>query len=120
MRDRHWKMLMQATGKQFVMDARFCLGDLLALELHNYVDACSEIVDRCGGRVWRASRLCWKCQPTAVDAGTCRASVVQAFMRSFLASKLPVCTRQATLVLLSVMLKLHPGCNLQGPEGAQH
>lgn len=46
MRDRHWKMLMQATGKQFVMDARFCLGDLLALELHNYVDACSEIVDR--------------------------------------------------------------------------
>lgn len=26
--------------------ARFALGDLLALELHNYVDACSEIVDR--------------------------------------------------------------------------
>jgi hypothetical protein len=48
MRDRHWKMLMQATSKQFVMDARFCLGDLLALELHNYVDACSEIVDRRG------------------------------------------------------------------------
>ena len=46
MRDRHWKMLMQATGKVFVMDARFALGDLLALELHNYVDACSEIVDR--------------------------------------------------------------------------
>jgi hypothetical protein len=47
MRDRHWRMLMQTTGKQFVMDERFCLGDLLALELHNYVDACSEIVDRC-------------------------------------------------------------------------
>ncbi|KAI8473051.1 MAG: flagellar outer dynein arm heavy chain beta [Monoraphidium minutum] len=46
MRDRHWKMLMGATGKQFVMDGCFCLGDLLALELHNYVDACSEIVDR--------------------------------------------------------------------------
>lgn len=46
MRDRHWKMLMGATGKHFVMDARFCLGDLLALELHNFVDACSEIVDR--------------------------------------------------------------------------
>ena len=28
------------------MDANFCLGDLLKLELHNYVDACSEIVDR--------------------------------------------------------------------------
>ena len=37
---------MQATGKWFVMDASFCLGDLLKLELHNYVDACSEIVDR--------------------------------------------------------------------------
>ncbi|CAD7696266.1 unnamed protein product [Ostreobium quekettii] len=46
MRDRHWKQLMQATGKQFVMDEKFCLGDLIALELHNFVDACSEIVDR--------------------------------------------------------------------------
>jgi len=40
MRDRHWKMLMQTTGKHFVMDEKFCLGDLLALGLHNYVDAC--------------------------------------------------------------------------------
>lgn len=40
MRDRHWKMLMQTTGKLFTMDEKFCLGDLLALELHNYVDAC--------------------------------------------------------------------------------
>jgi hypothetical protein len=46
MRDRHREMLMAATGKAFVMDGRFCLGDLIALELHNYVDACSEIVDR--------------------------------------------------------------------------
>ncbi len=46
MRDRHWRLLMQTTGKHFVMDDRFALGDLLALELHNYVDACSEIVDR--------------------------------------------------------------------------
>eukprot|EP00201_Polytomella_parva_P017476 CAMPEP_0175071536 /NCGR_PEP_ID=MMETSP0052_2-20121109/19298_1 /TAXON_ID=51329 ORGANISM="Polytomella parva, Strain SAG 63-3" /NCGR_SAMPLE_ID=MMETSP0052_2 /ASSEMBLY_ACC=CAM_ASM_000194 /LENGTH=4543 /DNA_ID=CAMNT_0016338719 /DNA_START=12 /DNA_END=13643 /DNA_ORIENTATION=- len=46
MRDRHWKLLMTTTGKYFVMDEKFCLGDLLALELHNYVDACSEIVDR--------------------------------------------------------------------------
>ena len=28
------------------MDATFCLGDLLRLELHNFVDACWEIVDR--------------------------------------------------------------------------
>jgi hypothetical protein len=46
MRERHWKMLMQTTGKHFVMDEKFCLGDLLALGLHNYVDAC-----RC---VWHA------------------------------------------------------------------
>lgn len=37
---------MQATGKDFVMDEKFSLGNLLELELHNYVDACSEIVDR--------------------------------------------------------------------------
>ena len=43
MQCRRW---MQATGKWFVMDANFCLGDLLKLELHNFVDACSEIVDR--------------------------------------------------------------------------
>ena len=46
MRDRHWTLLMQTTGKHFVMDDKFCLGDLLALELHNFVDACQEIVDR--------------------------------------------------------------------------
>ena len=46
MRDRHWTLLMNTTGKQFVMDDKFCLGDLLALELHNFVDACQEIVDR--------------------------------------------------------------------------
>ena len=46
MRDRHWQQLMKATGKTFVKDDKFSLGDLLNLELHNYVDACSEIVDR--------------------------------------------------------------------------
>ena len=37
---------MQATGKNFIMDSKFNLGNLLELGLHNYVDACSEIVDR--------------------------------------------------------------------------
>eukprot|EP00891_Asterochloris_glomerata_P002883 jgi/Astpho2/2883/Aster-01037 len=46
MRERHWQQLMKATGKNFVMDNKFNLGNLLKLELHNYVDACSEIVDR--------------------------------------------------------------------------
>ncbi len=30
----------------FVMDGSFSLGDLMRLGLHQYVDACSEIVDR--------------------------------------------------------------------------
>lgn len=37
---------LQATGKNFIMDSKFNLGNLLELGLHNYVDACSEIVDR--------------------------------------------------------------------------
>ena len=46
MRERHWKQLMKATGKHFVMDDKFNLGDLLALELHTCVDAVAEIVER--------------------------------------------------------------------------
>eukprot|EP00959_Pyramimonas_sp_CCMP1952_P025767 541140-Pyramimonas_sp.AAC.1 len=46
MRERHWKQLMTATEKHFVMDANFNLGALLALELHLFTDAVSEIVDR--------------------------------------------------------------------------
>lgn len=38
--------ILQATGVSFVKDDKFSLGDLLNLGLHNYVDACSEIVDR--------------------------------------------------------------------------
>lgn len=37
---------LQATGKRFVMDSNFKLGDLLKLGLHNCVDACVDIVDR--------------------------------------------------------------------------
>jgi dynein heavy chain len=46
MRERHWKQLMLATEKHFVMDSSFNLGALLALELHMFTDAVSEIVDR--------------------------------------------------------------------------
>lgn len=70
MRERHWKMLMQTTGKHFVMDDRFCLGDLLALELHNYVDACSEIVDRCAAPCPTAPLACiWLACREAKAAG---------------------------------------------------
>ena len=46
MRERHWKQLMRATGKQFTMDDSFALGDLLSLGLHGYVDEVADIVDR--------------------------------------------------------------------------
>eukprot|EP01052_Picozoa_sp_SAG31_P009142 SAG31_NODE_475_length_15172_cov_4.834273_2_plen_742_part_00 len=38
MRERHWKLLMKATGKNFTMDDSFSLGDLLALGLHQFVE----------------------------------------------------------------------------------
>jgi len=48
MRDRHWKLLMDQTGKQFVMDDKFKLDDLLALELHKFEDEVGEITDQAG------------------------------------------------------------------------
>lgn len=46
MRDRHWKQLMKATGKQFVMDESFTLGTLLDLQLHMFQEEVGDIVDR--------------------------------------------------------------------------
>ena len=46
MRERHWKQLMRATGKNFTMDDSFALGDLLELGLHAYVEEVADIVDR--------------------------------------------------------------------------
>jgi Dynein heavy chain, N-terminal region 2 len=58
MRDRHWEQLMKATGKTFVKDDKFSLGNLLELGLHNYVDDCSEIVDRAQKVCIRLSSTC--------------------------------------------------------------
>jgi dynein heavy chain len=46
MRDRHWRQLMKATGKHFVLNESFSLGDMLALNLHACVDIVSETVER--------------------------------------------------------------------------
>jgi dynein heavy chain len=46
MRARHWKLLMKVTEKEFTMDEKFSLSDLLALGLHEFVDDVQEIVDR--------------------------------------------------------------------------
>ena len=45
MRDRHWSSLMEVTGKSFVIDDKFSLDSLLALELHKFEDEVGEIVD---------------------------------------------------------------------------
>ena len=73
MRDRHWEQLMRATGKTFVKDDKFSLGDLLALGLHNYVDDCSEIVDR-AQKVCISSLLVfvpWPAGPSAAALPLC-------------------------------------------------
>ena len=45
LRDRHWKSLMEKTGKEFDMNPEsFTLGALFAMGLHNYEDAIAEIV----------------------------------------------------------------------------
>jgi dynein heavy chain len=46
MRERHWKQLMKATNKHFVLDENFSLGNMLALSLHECVDVVSETVER--------------------------------------------------------------------------
>eukprot|EP00879_Flechtneria_rotunda_P017284 GHRR01018106.1.p1 GENE.GHRR01018106.1~~GHRR01018106.1.p1 ORF type:complete len:1124 (+),score=375.49 GHRR01018106.1:243-3374(+) len=47
MRDRHWRLLMEATQVSFnVQDPGFKLDDLLALQLHKFEDEVGEIVDR--------------------------------------------------------------------------
>ena len=46
MRERHWKQLMKATNKHFVLDEHFSLGNMLALSLHECVDVVSETVER--------------------------------------------------------------------------
>jgi dynein heavy chain len=46
MRDRHWNMLMSVTGKSFEKGPNFCFKDLLDLQLHQFSDEVSEIVDQ--------------------------------------------------------------------------
>ena len=46
MRERHWKKLMRVCGKSFVMDDKFALHHLLALQLQDHVDAVGETVEQ--------------------------------------------------------------------------
>lgn len=43
--ERHWKQLMQVTMKSFEKGPSFCLDDVLQLNLHEHVDAVSDIVE---------------------------------------------------------------------------
>jgi dynein heavy chain len=46
MRPRHWEALKQATKKEFELDDKFAMKDLLELELFNFEDDVGEIVNR--------------------------------------------------------------------------
>ena len=47
MRDRHWTKLMEVTKKEIdYQNPAFSLGDLLQLELENFVDDVGEVVDQ--------------------------------------------------------------------------
>ena len=46
MRERHWKKLMRICGRNFTMDEKFCLNDLLKLQLHLYADGVSECTEQ--------------------------------------------------------------------------
>jgi len=45
-RDRHWQQVMNTTGVRIVMSDKTTLADLLALNLHEFEDEVSGIVDR--------------------------------------------------------------------------
>jgi dynein heavy chain len=46
MQDRHWKRLMQTTGRTVnVKSPEFCLRDLIRLELHKYSEEVTELVE---------------------------------------------------------------------------
>ena len=46
MMNRHWKKLMEITGKNIQFDSsKFCLEDLIQLELYKYSDEVNELVD---------------------------------------------------------------------------
>ena len=44
MKDRHWKELKVATGRNFIKDETFCLANLLDLQLHKHVTEVEYIV----------------------------------------------------------------------------
>eukprot|EP00471_Norrisiella_sphaerica_P010953 CAMPEP_0184498660 /NCGR_PEP_ID=MMETSP0113_2-20130426/39505_1 /TAXON_ID=91329 /ORGANISM="Norrisiella sphaerica, Strain BC52" /LENGTH=4666 /DNA_ID=CAMNT_0026886275 /DNA_START=34 /DNA_END=14034 /DNA_ORIENTATION=- len=45
MKDRHWDRLMKETKKHFVMGPKFCLKDMIDLDLHKFQDTVGDIVD---------------------------------------------------------------------------
>jgi dynein heavy chain len=46
MKDRHWKRLMGITGRQIPYDdPKFCLDDLIKLELFKYAEDVTELVE---------------------------------------------------------------------------
>jgi dynein heavy chain len=46
MKERHWKRLMKITGQQVAFNSpKFCLDDLIQLQLHKYAEEVTELVE---------------------------------------------------------------------------
>lgn len=46
MMERHWKKLMRTTNKEIAFSSpKFCLDDLIKLELHKFSEEVTELVD---------------------------------------------------------------------------
>ena len=72
MRDRHWKALITVTRKSFEKGPSFALEDLLALELHLYVEGVMEIVETANKELKVESKLkviedCWSAMSLEFD-----------------------------------------------------
>lgn len=57
MRERHWQELMRKTGVKFIIDENFRLSNLLDLNLHQYQEDVSEIVDSARKELVQESQL---------------------------------------------------------------
>jgi len=57
MRERHWQKLMATCGKSFILDNKLQLESLLALQLHDFQDGVSEVVEQARAEIKLEAQL---------------------------------------------------------------
>ena len=57
MRERHWQKLMATCGKSFILDDKLQLESLLVLNLHNFQDGVSEVVEQARAEIKLEAQL---------------------------------------------------------------